>query len=151
MKLIIKRMALILILALIGLTSCQRTRNTLPYYTLVKVGDTVVYAEVSDTPEKRATGLQHRDLLAKDSGMFFVYEPPQKILRHWMKDMRFPLDIIWIDEKHKIVAITEAAKVCTKEPCAVFDSKEPAQYVLEVNAGFVQAHHLAKGMQVTFL
>ena len=52
--------------------------------------------EVADTLKKRSLGLGKRASLKKGWGMLFVFEK-RKPHRFWMKDMQFPLDIIWLD------------------------------------------------------
>ena len=59
--------------------------------------------EVADTLKKRSLGLGKRTSLKKGWGMLFVFEK-RKTHRFWMKDMQFPLDIIWLDN-HRIVHI----------------------------------------------
>ena len=59
--------------------------------------------EVADTLKKRSLGLGERTSLKKGWGMLFVFEKREPH-RFWMKDMQFPLDIIWLDN-HRIVHI----------------------------------------------
>ena len=61
-----------------------------------------------------------------------------------MKEMNFPIDIIWLDENLKIVAIKENAM--TESYPEVFTPSTPARYVLEVPAGFVQKNKISVGM-----
>ena len=64
--------------------------------------------EVADTLKKRSLGLGKRASLKKGWGMLFVFEKREPH-RFWMKDMQFPLDIIWLDN-HRIVHIIQNAK-----------------------------------------
>ena len=70
-----------------------------------------------------------------------------------MKDMKFPIDIIWIDGEKRIVDIAANVRV---EPdkkdreLAVYKSQAEALYVLEVNAGLSALHGLSIGDQVNF-
>jgi uncharacterized membrane protein (UPF0127 family) len=56
-----------------------------------------VKVEIADTPEKRQVGLMFREKLEKNSGMLFVFEEEQYV-NFWMKNMKIPLDIIFISE-----------------------------------------------------
>ena len=106
------------------------------------IRDTTVSASVANTDALRELGLSDRKSLAANAGMLFVFEAPDRY-SFWMKDMYFPLDLLWISADHIVVDITENA---TPESFpATFSPKAPAQFVLEVNAGFVAQHHLVVG------
>ena len=68
----------------------------------VTVGDAVFDVESVSTPEQRAKGLSGRDYLADTSGMLFVFESG-RTTSFWMKDMRFPLDFVWIGDQCTVV------------------------------------------------
>lgn len=102
-----------------------------------------VFAEVPDDSEESMRGLMFRIHLPWNAGMLFPYsdEEPRTF---WMKNTLIPLDMIFIDSSSKIVEIKENVPPCEQEECPTYPSVEPAQYVLEVNAGFVQE----KGVKV---
>jgi hypothetical protein len=60
-----------------------------------------------------------------------------------MKNMNFPLDIIWISENMKIVDIS--ADIAPETYPQSFSSKTPASYVLEINAGLTDKYSLKIG------
>ncbi len=96
-------------------------------------------------------GLSGRTSLAMEEGMLFMFPAPYRY-RFWMPDMQFPLDIIWIDGEKKIIEITKNAPPLPDKTKPVFyQPHKPAQYVLEVNAGFSDQHLLAPGDQVIFI
>ena len=96
-----------------------------------------VFVEVPDDPEEFARGLMFRNHLPWNAGMLFAYydEEPR---RFWMKNTLIPLDMIFVDSSSRIIDIKENVPPCKQEECPTYPSKGPAQYVLEVNAGFVQ-------------
>jgi hypothetical protein len=100
---------------------------------IVKIDGVSINIEIADTPEKRTQGLSGRSWLAKNQGMFFVYDKPD-FYSFWMKDMKFPIDIIWINENKKIIDISK--NISPDSFPQTFKSQKQAQYVLEVNAGF---------------
>ena len=115
--------------------------------TTVKVGSKTFAVELGLTSDQQALGLGKRDALAPSAGMLFVFKPAQ-IATFWMKDMRFPLDMVWINNGRVIgisrnvpvpPAGTTTAKLPTYSPNALVD------YVLEVNAG--QADNVSIGDQ----
>lgn len=96
-----------------------------------------IFVEVPDDQEEFARGLMFRTHLPWNAGMLFAFydEEPR---RFWMKNTLIPLDMIFVDSSSKIIDIKENVPPCKQEECPTYPSKEPAQYVLEVNAGFVQ-------------
>ncbi len=92
------------------------------------------FVEIADTPEERRIGLMERDRLDDNQGMWFAFDEPQ-INRFWMKNTRIPLDMIWIDENHRIVGTTTLAAPCTNDPCPVYGVDTPTKFVLEIRGG----------------
>jgi hypothetical protein len=80
--------------------------------------------------------------MPQEKGMFFLLSRggPQAF---WMKGMRFPLDMIFLDKGKRILEIFENLQPC--EQCSVIRSKEPADYMLEINAGLSRRYGLKKG------
>lgn len=105
----------------------------------VCINNECVNVELALTDQQHAQGLQYRDSLDRDKGMLFVFGQPVEV-SFWMKNTLIPLDIIWIDESRKIIYIQKNAAPCFKEPCPSYGPQKPAQYVLEVNAGWSDAH-----------
>ncbi|MFH1835181.1 MAG: DUF192 domain-containing protein [Methanobacteriota archaeon] len=79
-------------------------------------------------------GLMNRDSLPTNSGMLFVFDI-QYPYTFWMKNVRFPIDMIWLDENGTVVHIEQEVPPCRKEPCPLYTPSKPALYVLEVNSG----------------
>ena len=106
--------------------------------------------EVADTLKKRSLGLGKRPSLKKGWGMLFVFEK-RKPHRFWMKDMQFPLDIIWLDN-HRIVHIIHNAKPANhKEEPELMTSPVPANFVLEIAAGRASKLRLKAGQRMEFI
>ncbi len=103
-----------------------------------------VFVEVPDDTEEHMRGLMFRQHLPWNAGMLFAFnsEEPRAF---WMKNTLIPLDMIFVDDNSEIVDIIENVPPCEQDPCPVFPSEEPAQYVLEVNAGFVQQNAVQVG------
>ncbi len=77
--------------------------------------------------------------------MLFVFDKPD-IYSFWMKDMLFPIDMIWISEDGKVVYIERDARPESYPNSFIPDA--PAKYVLEVNAGFSEKNNLKVGDKV---
>ena len=105
--------------------------------------------EVADTLKKRSLGLGERTSLKKGWGMLFVFEK-RKPHRFWMKDMQFPLDIIWLDN-HRIVHIIHNAKSAnSKHEPEVMTSPVPVNFVLEIAAGQAAKLRIKTGQRMKF-
>jgi YVTN family beta-propeller protein len=105
-----------------------------------------VYVDVANDPEEQSRGLMFRKSMEWNNGMLFVYEDV-KYLSFWMKNTYIPLDMIFVDKDLRIVDIKEDVQPCPlqEDICPSYPSKQPAKYVLEVNAGFVQQNGIRVG------
>lgn len=112
---------------------------------VLKVGDISIRVDIANTPLLREQGLSGRQALPEDQGMYFVFDHPD-FYQFWMKEMNFPIDIIWVSETMRIIDVTKDAPPSSFPK--TFTSNAPAQYVLEVNAGFVERHGVNIGDQV---
>jgi uncharacterized protein len=121
-----------------GTDSGQRT---------IQLAGEKIQVSVANTPETREKGLSGWTDLGRDEGMLFVFDAEGK---HglWMKDMLFPIDILWISTAGTVVDILE--KVSPSTYPEIFTPSSPARYVLELPAGFVRDHNLSIGDIVRF-
>jgi len=100
----------------------------------VLVNNKLFYLEIADTPKEREQGLSGRDSLPKENGLFFVFDRPD-YYGFWMKEMKFPIDIVWFNEKKEVVGITRNLK--PESYPKVFYPPQKIKYALEVNAGII--------------
>ena len=108
-----------------------------------------ISVEVADTVEKRSLGLGKRSGLENDWGMLFVFEK-RKQHGFWMKDMEFPLDIIWLDN-HRIAYIlrnVQPAKSGVIPP--VMTPPVAGNFVLEIDAGRADELKLQVGQRLKY-
>jgi len=117
---------------------------------VITVGETDLRVDLAITPEQQQLGLGYRNGLDDGTGMLFVGSAP-RTRTFWMKGMRFCLDIIWI-ENGEIVGAAES--VCPDPEGTLdadrarFESGVPVTHVLEVPAGWMQAHGYGPGTPV---
>jgi len=107
----------------------------------VGVKGAVLRLEVAANPTTRACGLSYRKSLAPDHGMLFVVPEPEA-LHLWMRDVRIPLSIAFLDEAGLVVDIQEAKPAQRQEH---YVAPEPVTYAIEVNAGWFETHQIAVG------
>ncbi len=109
-------------------------------------GKIKVEVEIADSPEERAAGLMFRESLGENSGMLFIFDD-EKTRSFWMKNTLIPLDMVFISEDLEIIDIKYAVP-CREDQCISYVSKEPAEYVLEVNGNFTVRNSIAIGNMV---
>jgi uncharacterized membrane protein (UPF0127 family) len=96
-------------------------------------------------------GLKYRDNLESDAGMLFAYGKPG-FYRYWMFEVKFPIDIIWLDQNRRIVQLVHKAPPCPGPDvtCPVYGGDFESQFVVEFNAGTALKHTLKPGMVIDF-
>ncbi len=125
-----------------GVAGAGQVNPPLPRALVIVAGRARVSAEVARTDRERELGLSNRPGLRDGEGMLFLFGGvvPASI---WMKEMRFPLDILWI-RAGRIVMIKERAQPLRPDgPPEIFTAEADA--VLEVPAGFAAAQGLSLG------
>lgn len=110
------------------------------------VGAVQIPIEVADTNEERARGLSGRSALKNGGGLFFIFDMPGSY-SFWMKDMRFPIDIVWINENWEVVGVERGVAPGTF-PQTFYPPSE-ILYVLELNAGEAAKLGIDAGSKVT--
>jgi uncharacterized protein len=107
-------------------------------------------AYVAITNDQQVKGLSVKDHLKENEGMLFVYEQPTR-QGLWMKDMRFPIDIIWLDSNGTVVHIEHNLQPCIMTfafICPSYFPDKDSLYVLETVAGFSKKHSIKVGTNV---
>lgn len=105
--------------------------------------------EVADTPKTRSSGLADRDALTEFDGLLLKWQEPA---RHpiWMKGMRFPLDVLWLDAEGRVVAALTDVPPCSADPCPLYEpsGSDSSVAVLELRANAAVQQGLAIGASV---
>lgn len=120
-------------------------REYYPELVPIVIGDVAVQASLADSLPERIKGLSGTPYLPDGIVKLFAFgaEGEHGI---WMKEMNYPLDIIWVSKKGTIVHIEENISPGTYPES--FSSPKPAWYVIEANAGFVASSSVAVGDEV---
>lgn len=151
-----KKMMLIVIIAIVvvlfGVLGIWRIvlshQNPPLHATRVTIGNAVFSAEAASTIIEQARGLSGRAGLGQGEGMIFFFNSPG-VQNFWMKDMNFPIDMIWIGgTPAKVLGFAENV---TPEPGAplwnlkIYSSPRGVDTVLEVKAGTVAKEGIKAG------
>jgi len=114
-------------------------------YILKTLGEKKMKVEVAATAEARIRGLSGRSGMPTNTGMLFIFDRIS-VQSMWMVEMRFPLDILWLDEYMRIVNISYDCKPCPdRSRCPFFGSMYPVKYAIELNGGAARAFGLDVG------
>jgi len=157
------KIATLIVLGIISLntTSCKKyNKEVKPVeVTFKKEGELILYKgqsdsiitkldiEIAETDYDIQTGLMYRDSMRDDRGMLFVF-PTMRERFFYMRNTKFPLDLIYLNDKHFIVSFQENAKPFDERQ---LPSQVPAQYVLEVNAGLAEKWLLEVGDRIEYV
>lgn len=105
----------------------------------VTINDKVITAEIVSEPAEMSKGLGGRESLGEDKGMLFIFKE-EGIHPFWMKGMRFPIDIIWIDGR-EVIGVSKNVQPEPGVPEEYLSRYSPPveiNKVLEVNSGVAQ-------------
>jgi uncharacterized membrane protein (UPF0127 family) len=119
---------------------------------VVQIGEKKVYVQIAKTLAQQRRGLGGREDLGEFGGMIFPIIPERR-QGMVMRDMKFPIDIIWVLDGY-IVDIAPNVSVSTTtaegDLITYFPRKE-ANAVIEVPAGFVDVYGIEIGDRVSVL
>ena len=136
------------VLIAIGAAIFYVFRAVTPKTEMLYLNKTMLRVEVADDEESRRKGLGGRLGMDENYAMLFVFDNSD---RHqmWMKDMNFSVDIIWINERKRVVHVRHNVKPDT-EPYEKYSPTVPARYVLEVKAGVAKRAGVTVGSPLKF-
>ena len=116
----------------------------------VKIKGLTIYVDLAKTPDQQAKGLSIKNTLNENEGMLFIFDTPKEY-SFWMKDMKFPIDIIWISPDNKIVHIEKNLPPCVFFLiCTSYSPHANAKYVLEVPSNYTTKNNIGIGDRVDF-
>lgn len=153
-KLIIVYIALIIAVVLLAVFKFGGA-VTLPSIPFLGGGSKVIVnnqtfkVDLAKSEKDKIKGLSGRKSHAQDKGMLFLFDSKDKY-GFWMKDMQFPIDIIWLDD-NKVVYIVKNAPSAGQTPnLTIYRPDKPANRVLEINAGLSDKYNITEGTTVTY-
>lgn len=116
---------------------------------VIRMGNSNIVVEFARTSAEQARGLGGRNAIDADHGMLFVFNDPT-IPGFWMKDMRFPIDIVWVRE-NRIIGVVENADPqigATESELKVYTPPSSVDSVIELHAGAFAASHAQVGDEI---
>jgi uncharacterized membrane protein (UPF0127 family) len=109
-------------------------------------GGQVIHVQTMVNQWDRLRGLAFQTSLAPDHGMLFLQDAPGRY-SYLMYQHFIPLDMIWMDDKQRIVEIVENAQPCktVASQCPSFGGNQTASFVLKIPAGMTKKYNLRVG------
>lgn len=109
--------------------------------------DTSLSVEVADNDMLRQKGLSKQLSISENEGMLFIFDKPG-YYSFWMKNMLFPIDIIFLDSSKKVTKIYK--NIDPKTYPETFSPDKETLYVIETQAKFTDIHKVNIGDTVYF-
>ena len=116
-------------------------------FTDIKAPNGKIHSVISSTNLERELGLGYRSSIASNQGMLFVFANPSRY-DFWMKDMKFPIDIVWIRADKSVAGVIEDLSPDTYPK--IFSPNEDIKYVLELNSGGASVYGIATSTKLVF-
>lgn len=158
-----KLLLLLSLLLLLFLSACEgepsgpgaagETEATIPFdkegtLRFLREGEplTTIDIEIAETDSARERGLMQRQNLPEQSGMLFLFEREEP-RGFWMSNTPLALDILFVGADSQIVSIAKYTKPFSSQSIV---SEGPAQYVVEVPAGFADTYGITEANRITW-
>ncbi len=107
---------------------------------------TRIILELAETQEEQAQGLMYRRTLPDRGGMLFI-DAAESMRSFWMKNTALALDIVFVDAEGEIVNIVKRTTPYSED---FIESTAPAQYVVEVRAGFTDRYGITEDDRIVW-
>lgn len=105
---------------------------------------------IAKTGKEKEIGLSETKNLPQDQGMLFPFDSPG-YYSFWMKNMKFPIDIIFIKDNAIITIYKDVSPPKTSnESLPVYSPQSPADSVLEINASKSSQYDFKQGDTVKY-
>jgi uncharacterized membrane protein (UPF0127 family) len=100
---------------------------------------------IADSLSRGSVGLMYRPKIKSNEGMFFTF-PFEHKWKIWMLNMRFPLDVIWLDKEWRVVHMEKNMQPCKNFfSCKAYVPKAKSKYVLELGSGQIKKLKIKEG------
>lgn len=142
-------LAVLLLIVLIA-RSYQLPDDCRQYYrhdATIHIAGSAIKTEIADSDQELEKGLSGRICIGENEGMLFVFKEPG-YYNFWMKDMKFPIDIVWVDANKRVIEVTDNIQPSTY-PDTFISTRRP-QYVLELKAGQAAKLGITSGKTLDF-
>lgn len=116
--------------------------------TKVTIDNQTFRVMVAKTDKEKQIGLSNKKQIAKDQGMIFIFDNSD-LYSFWMKNMEFPIDIVYINGNQVTTVISNAKVPNSNTNLTIYQPEDKSDKVLEINAGLSNKYNIKKGSTVT--
>lgn len=139
----------VFLVALIALAVVYVIMPNLPSAaTRLKLGDGIFHARLALNDEARQKGLSETSSLGADQALLMAFPESDK-WSIWMKDMKYAIDIVWLNENKEVVYIVKNADPEGSDKVS-FTPRDKSKYVIELPAGTVSGKSIQTGAKAEF-
>lgn len=144
----------VLIVAVILLFVVKTGGNPLSFIHLgssatAEIGNNKINLIIAKSADEKMKGLSGRNSLPQNQGMLFLFDTKDKY-GFWMKDMKFSIDIIYLDDNTVVYIVKNAPSSVQAPALTVYKPSKPANRVLELNAGQADKFGIKEGTTIKF-
>jgi uncharacterized membrane protein (UPF0127 family) len=151
-KLVIVYIVLIVAVILLAVFKAGGSLPSIPFIgkSEAEVNGKKIDLMLAKSVEQRMKGLSGREKLDENQGMLFIFDKKDKF-SFWMRGMKFPIDIIYLDDDNVVYIVENAAvpENDTEVPQRYTPDK-PSNRVLEINAGKAKELGIKVGTKINF-
>lgn len=118
----------------------------------IRIGEKNYQLEIVKTSQELEKGLSKFETIKNNQGMLFIFETPGR-WNIWMKDMKFNIDIIFLNEKKEVVTIFKNVKFETHQNVYEYRKYQPdfdSKYVIELKEGEIAENKIKLGDKIEF-
>lgn len=112
----------------------------------IQINSNNIIVDIADNDCKRELGLSNKISL-NNKGMLFIFENSGNY-SFWMKDMNFPIDILWMDDNFNVIGIEK--NLATSTYPETFGKEYISKYILELPAGFSDKNNIKNGDKIIY-
>ncbi|MGC8649284.1 MAG: DUF192 domain-containing protein [Candidatus Micrarchaeia archaeon] len=106
-------------------------------YVKIKINDRIINVRVADTIIKKMLGLMYEKKMNNNEGMLFIFEN-ETYAPIWMRNMLFPIDVLWLDKNMNVVEKKENLKPAKLFEFKTYGGKAKAKYIIELPSGLLK-------------
>jgi len=104
---------------------------------------------IARSEKEHEVGLSGTKSLDQNQGMIFLFNNPG-YYSFWMKDMKFPIDIIFINNDQIVTIYNDAPTVQGQENLIAYPPTQMVDKVLEIQAGLSEKYNFKIGDKVKY-
>jgi len=116
---------------------------------IVTIDNQSFNVSIANSEKDREIGLSETKSLDQNQGMLFLFNNPG-YYSFWMKNMKFPIDIIFINNDQIVTIHDNAQIIKAQENPMLYTPTQSSDKVLEIQAGISEKYNFKIGDKVKY-